>query len=110
MHASTAFDLGVNYLEHGEIEMALLAFTQAIRLDPKMAQAYNGRGVVYAMKDELDKALADCCEAVKLDPWNPEFFRTRGYVYSRLGQEDKGREDVARADQFEAALEQASTQ
>ena len=49
MQANKAFDLGVSYLEHDEVEMALLAFNEAVRMDPKMAQAYNGRAVVHAL-------------------------------------------------------------
>jgi Tfp pilus assembly protein PilF len=108
MQASKVFELGVGYLDHSEVEMALLAFNQAIRLDPNYAQAFNGRAVVHAMKDALPSALADCCEAIRLDPWNPEFYRTRGYVYSRLGDEEKGQADIAKADEFEHALEQTS--
>ncbi len=106
MNASKAFDLGVDYLEKNELAMALLAFNEAIRLDPNAAQAYNGRGVVHALRDELDQALADCCEALRLDPWNPEFYRTRGYVYGRLGQEEQSRTDLAKAEEFETALEE----
>lgn len=108
MQPSKAFELGVNYLDNNELEMALVAFSQALRLDPNMAQAYNGRGVCYAMKDEFEKALADCCEAIRLDPWNVDFYRTRSYVYERLGDEEKSRDDLAKANEFETALEQAS--
>jgi len=105
MNASKAFNLGVGYLDNQELEMALLAFGEAIRLDPAMAEAYNGRGVVHALRGELDKALADCCEALRLNPWSPEFYRTRGYVYNRLGQEENGRADLAKAEEYEAAAE-----
>ncbi len=108
MKANKAFELGVSYLEHSEPEMALLAFNEAIRIDPSLAQAYNGRGVAHALKDNLAGALADCCEALRLDPWNPEFYRTRGYVYTRLGDDEKGRADLEKAAEFEAALERAS--
>jgi len=109
MNANKAFDLGVSYLENNELAMALLAFNEAVRLEPEMAQAYNGRSVVHALRDELDKALADCCEAIRLDPWNPEFYRTRGYVYSRLGQDEQGRADLAKAEELESAVEERSS-
>ena len=37
MQAMRAFNLGVGYLENGELDMALLAFSQAVRLDPRMS-------------------------------------------------------------------------
>jgi Flp pilus assembly protein TadD len=97
MQATKAFNLGVGYLDNGELDMALLAFTQAIRLDPQMAQAYNGRAVVHALRGELDKAIADSEESLRLDPDDPEFYKTRGYIYDRLGDEEKSQADLGRA-------------
>ena len=41
--------------------------TQAIKLNPGYAQAYNDRGVAYAAKGDIDRALADFEQAVKFD-------------------------------------------
>jgi Tfp pilus assembly protein PilF len=102
MRAERAFDLGVSYLEDQEIEMALIAFGEAIRLDATMSQAFNGRAVVYGLKEEFEKALADASEAVRLDPWEPEYYRTRSYVYERLGQLENAASDSAKAEQLAA--------
>jgi Tfp pilus assembly protein PilF len=102
MQADRAFELGVSYLEGQELEMALIAFGEAIRLEPKMAQAFNGRAVVYGLKDDFEKALADASEAVRLDPWEPEYYRTRSYVYERLGQPEKAAADSEKAEQLSA--------
>lgn len=102
MRADRAFELGVGYLESQEPEMALIAFGEAIRLDPKMAQAFNGRAVVLGLKGELDKALADACEALRLDPWEPEYYRTRSFVYDQLGDKANSADDLEKADQLAA--------
>lgn len=102
MHAERAFELGVNYLEAQELEMALIAFNEAIRIDPNMAQAYNGRAVVYGLKGDLQKALADASEALRLDPWEPEFYRTRSYIYEQLGDKDSAAKDIDSAEQLAA--------
>ena len=39
---------GFGYLENGDYDSAIEAFTQAIKLDPNFAMAYNSRGNVYA--------------------------------------------------------------
>ena len=82
--------------------MALIAFGEAIRLDPKMAQALNGRAVVYGLKDDFEKALADASEALRLDPWEPEYYRTRAFVYERLGRMEESTADLEKADQLAA--------
>ena len=45
-----------------------LTFSEAIRLDPKYALAYNNRCIAHNNKGESDLALADCNEAIRLDP------------------------------------------
>jgi Tfp pilus assembly protein PilF len=102
MRAERAFDLGVSYLEEQEVEMALIAFGEAIRLEPTMSQAFNGRAVVHGLKDDFEKALADANEALRLDPWEPEYYRTRAYVYERLGQKENAASDSEKAEQLAA--------
>lgn len=41
------YDLGVRYLSEGNYEEAIIAFTAAIEIDPKRAEAYVGRGDAY---------------------------------------------------------------
>jgi Tfp pilus assembly protein PilF len=102
MHANRAFELGVGYLDSQELEMALIAFGEAIRLDPKMAQAFNGRAVVLGLKGDFEKALADATDALRLDPWEPEYYRTRSYVYDQLGDKENAGGDLEKADQLAA--------
>jgi Flp pilus assembly protein TadD len=104
MQASKAFNLAVGYLDNSELDMAFLAFSQAIRLDPQMAQAYNGRAVVHALRGEFDKAIADCAEALRLDPGDPEFYKTRGYIYDQMGDEAKSQADLEQAASLEGSV------
>lgn len=41
------YDLGIRYLSEGNYEEAIIAFTAAIEIDPKRAEAYVGRGNAY---------------------------------------------------------------
>ena len=102
MQAIEAFNMGAAYLECKELDKALVAFAEAIRLDPKFADAYNGRGVSLALKGELNRAINDCCEAIRLDSDNPEFYRSRGYVYERMGAETEAAADLAKAEELES--------
>jgi Tfp pilus assembly protein PilF len=101
--AEEAFDLGAKFLENQDLDKALVAFSQAIRIDPQYAQAYNGRAVTYALLGQPERALADCSEAIRLEPKEPEFYRSRGYIYSSVGDDANADADLAKADELEAA-------
>ena len=51
------YDLGVRYLSEGNYEEAILAFTAAIEIDPKRAEAYEGLADVYVALDDIESAL-----------------------------------------------------
>lgn len=51
------YDLGMKYLEEGSYEEAILAFTAAIEIDPRQADAYLGLAEVYIAQNKFDKAL-----------------------------------------------------
>ena len=59
---------GAAYGNKGEYDRAISDFTEAIRLDPKLASAYYNRGIAYENKGEHDKAIADYTEAIRLEP------------------------------------------
>lgn len=50
------YDLGVRYLSEGNYEEAIIAFTAAIEIDPKNAEAYIGLADVYIQQGEYEKA------------------------------------------------------
>ena len=51
------YDLGVRYLSEGNYEEAIIAFTAAIEIDPKQADAYIGLADVYIMQGEYEQAI-----------------------------------------------------
>ena len=51
-----------------DYDRAIADYDQAIRLDPKLTLAYNGRGIVYYDKKDYQHAIADHSQAIKLDP------------------------------------------
>ena len=52
------YDLGLRYLEDGNYEEAIIAFTAAIEIDPKRVEAYNQLARVYLAMDDPDGAAA----------------------------------------------------
>lgn len=90
------YDLGVRYLSEGNYQEAIIAFTAAIEIDPKQADAYVGRGDAYVLsgktEDNLTAAQADYETAIEIDETNAEAWLGLADVY------------IAR-DDYERALE-----
>lgn len=62
------YDLGVRYLSEGNYQEAIIAFTAAIEIDPKRAEAFLGRGDTYEKLVDLERAAADYRVALELEP------------------------------------------
>src|ERR1700726_1680108 len=72
-------------------------YTEAIRLKPDYADAYNHRGNVYSKKEEYDKAISDCTEAIRLKPDYADAYLNRGNVYSKKEEYDEAIIDYTEA-------------
>ena len=103
MNAEEAFEMGAKYLEKKDLHNALVAFKQALRIEPDLARGHNGLAVTYALMKDYTRALLACCEAIRLDPKDPEYFRTRGYIYDHMGDDAAADADLAKAEELEAS-------
>ena len=72
-------------------------YTEAIRLKPDFADAYNNRGVARYDKGDLDGAIKDYKEAIRLKPDDADAYINRG-----VARDDKGDLDGAIKDYNEA--------
>ena len=59
---------GRSFIEKREYGSAVAAFTEAIRLEPKLAEAYRCRGDAFGRMRDQGRAVADFDEAIRLDP------------------------------------------
>ena len=96
------YDLGVKYLSEGNYEEAIIAFTAAIEIDPKRAEAFVGRGDAYTGTADLsaaeeltaeqrgacESALADYLEAIGLDKLLAAAYGKAADLYLALGDWD----------------------
>lgn len=86
------YDLGVRYLSEGNYEEAIIAFTSAIEIDPKQAQAYVGRGDACVLlgetEDNLIAAKADYETALSIDETLVEAYQNLAQLYLTLDESD----------------------
>ena len=90
------YDLGLRYLNEENFQEAILAFTEAIAIDPNRPELYVGRAGAYIASGEtaenLAAALADYETARALGYTAADLWLGLADVYIRQGDYDKARE------------------
>ncbi len=66
--AQDQIDRGAASFQQGDYDAAIDDFSEAIRLNPNSAIAYNNRGFSWARKGAHEKAINDYSEAIRHDP------------------------------------------
>ena len=93
------YDLGVRYLEEGNYEEAIIAFSAAIEIDPKRAEAYVGRGdthiglvnhgnAVDSREEHYTSAINDYLHSLELDDQQAEVYLKAADIYLSLENEE----------------------
>lgn len=88
-------DLGQRYLQELNYTEAIAAFTKAIEIDPRRAEAYAGRADAYmglyesGGEENLQLAQADYEEALRLDDQQVEVYLRLAALYIQQGDTEK---------------------
>ncbi len=85
------------FKNQGDIEGAIVDYTEAIRLNPNDSNAYFNRGFARETRGDVDEAIADYTEAIRLNPNDATAYNNRG-----IGHKARGDLDHAIADYTEA--------
>ena len=84
------FDIAADaFVLNGDVEKAIPLLSEAIELDPQLADAYRYRAYCWAKKRELKRALADIEVARQLDPANVRVHQACGAIYVDCGDYDR---------------------
>jgi tetratricopeptide (TPR) repeat protein len=94
--AARRAERGLEHFGRGEYERAVVAWTEAIHIDPANPETYVDRSWAYVLLRRYDEAIADCTAAIRLRP-DSEAFNNRG-----IARAAKGESDLAIADFTEA--------
>jgi len=81
----------------GYNEKAIEAYTMAIKLNPRLAEAYHGRGLAAYNMSRYQPAIKDYSRAIELNPNYGLAYGNRGFLYNRIGDYRKSLEDLSRA-------------
>jgi tetratricopeptide (TPR) repeat protein len=79
------YDQGHRRWEAGDFDGAIDDCTEAIRLNPHFAEAYNWRGSAYLGKDDYVNATGDFSEAIRLEPGYATAYYNRGLCHAASG-------------------------
>lgn len=66
--AQLAYDDGMDYINEGDTENAILKFSKAVEIDPKFAFAWDNLGISYRKNQEYDKAIASYLKSLEIYP------------------------------------------
>lgn len=88
--------MGELYLARNELDKAIGAYTEALKLAPDTAWILTNRGVAYDLRSQLPEAIADYSRAIELDPEDPQTWMNRGNVYLQQAEYDKAITDYTK--------------
>lgn len=88
---------GNAYDDQDQPDLALKDFDEAIRLDPRLAEAYYNRAFVLYRLGRVQEALADLDKVVQLAPNLPSAYYNRSVVLESLGHKSRAIADLQQA-------------
>ncbi len=92
-------NLGLMFLEIGDLFNAIEHLNKAIELDDNLDVAYGNRGLAYLERGDFEAAYEDFTQALVLDKYDPMHYNNAGVLFLDLEVPDKA------CDYFNAAIE-----
>jgi tetratricopeptide (TPR) repeat protein len=97
------------YVHNGQYDQAIVEYTKAIELEPRLADAYFNRGLAYVKKGQYDdQAIVDFTEAIELSSGlaAPAYYY-RGFCYFMKGVYGRALSDANKAAESDATYANA---
>ncbi|HTT07201.1 MAG TPA: type IV pilus biogenesis/stability protein PilW [Gammaproteobacteria bacterium] len=89
--------LGIEYMNNGQNEVAMKKLQRALEIDSNYALAHNAMGLLDARLGENEKALASFKRALDISPNDPNILNNYGLFLCRAGKAAEGQEQFALA-------------
>ncbi|XP_013868344.1 hsc70-interacting protein [Austrofundulus limnaeus] len=87
----------INALGEGDLQKALDLFTEAIKLNPRVAILYAKRASVFIKMQKPNAAIRDCDRAISINPDSAQPYKWRGKAHRLLGHWEEAVRDLATA-------------
>ncbi|XP_021358969.1 uncharacterized protein LOC110454008, partial [Mizuhopecten yessoensis] len=84
-HSGAYRSMAEIYRKQGEITMAVINFTQAVKLNPLDHEAYYQRALMYEKRGDMLLALEDLSKAKKIMPTRTDAILKHGLYYFEIG-------------------------
>lgn len=85
-----------DYIDLKDLTSARKDCETAIKLDPKLSDAYDRRAYCHAVANELDLAIADYSTAIKLNPKSAMPYHNRAIAYRSQGKLAEAKADMTK--------------
>ena len=82
-------DKGITYVEEKKFNLAVIEFTEALKLDVQDPYIYHMRATVYQQLGRHLEALRDFNTAIELNPNLASIYNSRSETYISLGDDDQ---------------------
>ena len=102
--ATEQYNLGIKRQREGDLEGAIAAYSRAIELDRKYADAYNNRGVAFLIQKNYTAALADLTKSIELAP-SDAAYNNRAGLYFNQGKTEEAIADFTAAIRIKPSAE-----
>lgn len=106
--AIMAYNIGLAYHKKGELQRAILEYTNALESNPRFAKALQNRAAAYYHLGDEGKALIDLNMAIDIDASLAQAYFNRAVIWEKRGQLDKALADYKKASELEPENENFS--
>ena len=100
LNAEEEFFKGLTYQNRRYYEQAVEHYTEALRLNPQLAEAYTNRGNIHNSEGKHDLAIIDYTKAIALNSNHADTYHNRGLAYGENGDFELAIVDFTKAIQL----------
>lgn len=72
----------------GKLQQAMNFYQEALRYNPKYAEAYSGCANIYLAQEDWEQAYSFYDKSIVLEPKNPNYYNNKGLVALKLGMHE----------------------